>query len=142
MGKKNIVSLSEGVVCEPQILAKKKENVRRKLSERAEDLEQTRLATLNVLEDLQVEKEALAHAKAKDEAILASVGDGLVAINPDGRIILMNKAAEKLLGWNIQEAIGKLYDDVVSLEDEKGTFAPPKERPLAKAFTHSTTTTT
>ncbi len=47
-----------------------------------------------------------------------------------------------MLGWNTKEAIGKLYNDVISLEDEKGTFIPPEERPLAKAFTYSTTTTT
>ena len=54
----------------------------------------------------------------------------------------MNKVAEKLLGWSVKEALGKLYDDVVSLEDEKGTFIPPEDRPLNKAFTHRTTTTT
>lgn len=142
MGKKNIVSPSEGVVCEPKVLAKEKEGVRRRLFEHAKDLEQTRLATLNVLEDLQVEKEALARAKAKDEAILSSIGDGIIAINSGGIIIVMNKKAEELLGWNINEAIGKLYSDVVFLEDENGIFVPPEESLLAKALAFSTTTTT
>ena len=54
----------------------------------------------------------------------------------------MNKIAEELLGWKIEEAIGKLYNEIISLEDEKGTFISLKERQLAKALTSSTTTTT
>ncbi|TSC95255.1 MAG: two-component sensor histidine kinase [Parcubacteria group bacterium Licking1014_1] len=123
-------------------IAKEKEFVRFRLLKYTKDLEQSRLATLNVLEDLQSEKEALINAKAKDEALLQSIGDGIIATGLDKKIIAMNKMAEKLLGWKTDEAIGKLYDEVVSLEDEKGTFVPPEEKPLHKAFIHGTTTTT
>ena len=106
------------------------------------DLENARIASQNVLEDLSVEKSKTEIAKAKDEAILSSIGDGIIATGPDGKIIVMNKVAEKLLGWKVEEAMGKLYNEVISLEDEKGTLVPLEERPLTKAFTQSTTTTT
>jgi hypothetical protein len=41
------------------------------------ELEQGKSAMLNILEDLELEKKKLAVAKAKSEAIIASVGDGL-----------------------------------------------------------------
>ena len=106
------------------------------------DLNDAKAAAINVLEDLRAEKEALADARAKDEALLSSIGDGIIATDSDRKIILMNKVAEKLLGWEIDEAIGKLYDDIVLLEDEKGTFVLPENKPLQRAFTQGTTTTT
>lgn len=107
-----------------------------------ENLQNAKTAAQNILHDLRLEKEALANSKAKDEALLASIGDGIIATGPDRRIIIMNKVAEKLLGWKIDEALGKFYDDVVLLEDEKGTFVSSKEKPLNKAFIGGTTTFT
>ncbi|KKW11307.1 MAG: Sensory box protein [Parcubacteria group bacterium GW2011_GWA2_49_9] len=106
------------------------------------NLEDAKIAAQNVYNDLLLEKGKLAEAKAKDEAILSSIGDGIIATDSDRKIILMNRVAEKLLGWNINEALGKSYDDIVLLEDEKGTFVPPKEKPLHKALESRTTTTT
>ena len=113
-----------------------------KVSERTQGLERAKIAARNVFEDLTIEKIKQETAKAKEEAILLSIGDGVVAVDIDGKIIIMNKVAEKLLGWKADEAIGKIYNDVIFLEDEKGTFVPLEERPLAKAFTSPTTTTT
>ena len=112
-----------------------------KLKDSYTSVKNANIANQNVLEDLSVEKSEMGKAKAKDEAILASIGDGIIATDPDRRIIVMNKVAEKLLGWKIDEAIGQLYDDIVLLEDEKGSFVPPEEKPLHKAFAKGTTTT-
>ncbi len=107
-----------------------------------EDLKNAKRAAVNVLEDLDIEKSKLETTIAKDEAMLSSIGDGIIATGPNRRIILMNKQAEKLLGWKIDEAIGKLYDDIILLEGEKGTFVPPDKKPLHLAFDSGDTTTT
>lgn len=104
-------------------------------------IEDSQKAIVNVLEDLRAEKANTEKEKAKDEAMLGSIGDGLIAVDNVGKIMVMNKTAETLLGWNMSEAIGKHYDDVISLEDEKGTDVPLTERPLAKALSTSSTTT-
>lgn len=96
------------------------------------------IAARNVLEDLQIEKKRLAEASAKDEAILSSIGDGLIAVDSNGKIIIMNIVAEQLLGWGIHEAIGKSYNDIFLLEDEKGIVVPLEEQSLAKALEKST----
>ncbi len=112
------------------------------LNKRILDLEDAHKAIININEDLSIEKSKVETAKAKDEAILSSIGDGVIAIDSNKRIIVMNKIAEKLLGWKIKEAIGKLYEEVVLLEDEKGNLVPVNDRQLNKAFASLTTTTT
>jgi len=118
------------------------QNLRFVVVDQIQDLKNANIAVRNVLDDLSLEKSKTEIAKAKDEAMLASIGEGLIAVDANGKIIIMNQVAEKLLGWRIAEAIGRFYDEVISLEDEKSTFVPPAERPLAKALASSTTTTT
>lgn len=106
-----------------------------------EDLENARVAARNVLEDLQVEKENLAEAKAKDEALLGSIGDGVIATDEKGNIALINKSAEKLLGLKNEEIIEKSLFEAISIEDEKGIPIPLQKRPVYVALSAGTTTT-
>ena len=112
------------------------------MQSRMDDLVEARRAILNVAEDAQEEKEKNAKEKSKVEAILLSIGDGLVAVDTNKKIVVMNKMAEKLLGWKLHEAIGRVYDEVITLEDEKGTYVVPEETPIQKALDTTTTTTT
>lgn len=55
--------------------------------------------------------------KKQTESIVRSVAEGLVLVNDKGEVILMNPAAEKLLGVNKEDKIGKpLLED---LKDEQ-----------------------
>jgi len=54
----------------------------------------------------------------KEETILSNIGEGLVIINKLGKIITFNKAAQALLGWSQDEAIGKNFADVVKVDFE------------------------
>lgn len=59
---------------------------------------------------------ALAEAEAARErldAILKSVGDGLLVVNLEQTIVLMNTAAEKLLDLPLVEALHRPIDDVI-----------------------------
>jgi PAS domain S-box-containing protein len=69
----------------------------------------------------------LEQAKSRDEEILSSIGDGVFAIDTNGRIILCNEVMAQLSGYTIQEAIGKPYQEIFkfTLEGEdtiKDTF--------------------
>ena len=62
-------------------------------------------------------KEALADARrARDkiDAILRSVGDGLLVTDTAGRIILMNQAAEKLLCLSLEQACGRTAEELAA----------------------------
>ena len=81
---------------------------------------------------------SLEESKIKDEAMLSSIGDGIIAIDAKGKIVLMNKAAEKMIGWKLSEAEGKTLDDIVPLVDEKGVKLPVQKRPRTAVFTRGT----
>ena len=76
------------------------------------------------------------------EAMIESVGDGLVATDRDGKILLMNSAAEKMLFQNAKEVIGKNYIETVPAADKEGRIIPGEKRPLlavlkqGKSFTN------
>lgn len=104
------------------------------------DLEEAKIAAGNVLEDLQIEKETLVHAEAKDEAILASIGEGVIAVDNKRKVLMMNKAAESMLGWKRDEVIGKELTSL-PLADEKGNILPLDKRPTFKALSENKSVT-
>ncbi|HYV33338.1 MAG TPA: MASE1 domain-containing protein, partial [Candidatus Limnocylindria bacterium] len=73
----------------------------------------------------------LAEEKATDEALLASIGEGMVATDDQGKIILANKAFEDLLGWTAAEAVGRKTNEIIVMEDENGHEIPENQRPLS-----------
>lgn len=62
----------------------------------------------------------LRQGKAKDEAMLESIGEGLVATGKDGNIVLINRAFEDLLGWKEADLQGKLLTHVLPILNDKG----------------------
>lgn len=105
-------------------------------------LEDAKIAARNVLDDLQTEKESLARANAKDEALLESIGDGVIATDEKGNIIFINKIAEKLLGKKSSEVMLKDFFDAVPAEDENGIRIQLEQRPLWAAFVRDVTVAT
>jgi PAS domain S-box-containing protein len=49
------------------------------------------------------------------DATLTSIGDGVVAVDADGRVRWMNPVAERLTGWTRGEALGQRREAVVDL---------------------------
>jgi len=50
---------------------------------------------------------------------LRSIGEGVITTDVDGRIMLLNRQAEKLTGWAEKEAIGQPLSQVFKLIDER-----------------------
>ena len=113
-----------------------------RLGQNVTELEDAKKATLNLLEDLEKSKAEVEQAKAKDEAILANIGDGLAFTDLEKRVLLVNRAAENMLGWKEQELLGKLWVDIVRPKDDNGKELPPDRFLLNKVMSSSTTTTT
>ena len=78
------------------------------------ELEDTKRAMLNLLEDLNQEKEKIEQERARDEAILSSIGDAVFAVDSAGTIILFNGIAETLSGFSAREAIGTNYQKILN----------------------------
>ncbi len=52
------------------------------------------------------------------ETIL-SIGDGVMVVNKEGRIEMLNTVAERLTGWPLDQAKGRLYTEVFRLTDDE-----------------------
>lgn len=100
----------------------------------AEVLTETKRALVNILEDFTEEKDNLTAQKIKDEAILTSIGEGLIFIGGDGRIQSVNPAGLELLGYTEPELLGKWYPGVIAASDFQGKILPPEERLVVAAL--------
>lgn len=69
-------------------------------------------------EDLSAEKERLA-------VTLRSIGDGVIATDIEGKVVLMNTIAETLTGWSLAEATGKDLMEVFHLVDKRTRSVTP-----------------
>jgi len=83
----------------------------------------------------------LAHEKELAEVTLHSIVDGVITTDASGRVDYLNPVAEKYLGWNTQDALGKPLGEVYRVIDERsgnvidplagGPGAAPEEEPVA-----------
>src|SRR3990172_502547 len=54
------------------------------------------------------------------EQILARSGDGVFAVGTEGRVVLWNRAAERILGWSARDVMGRPCCDVFVGVDDHG----------------------
>ncbi|HET9122815.1 MAG TPA: ATP-binding protein, partial [Acidiferrobacteraceae bacterium] len=83
-------------------------------------------------------EEALAEERERLRVTLLSIGDGIIATDAQGRITLINRAAEALTGWNTAQATGQPVNRVFALldEDTHGALDGPVERALRLGTEH------
>lgn len=72
--------------------------------------------------------------RAKTEAIVASMGDALVAVDLKGNITLVNTSFEQMIGWQYKDVIGQPIDKVLVILNEKGEPVPVSRRPLVNTL--------
>jgi PAS domain S-box-containing protein len=74
--------------------------------------------------------EQIRHQLALTSAVTAHLGEGLFAMDREGRLTLMNPAAERLLGWTEAELMGQPVHEVMHSRRADGTAAPLEECPM------------
>jgi PAS domain S-box-containing protein len=97
------------------------------LSSTVKDLEDSRRASLNVLEDINTEK-------TKYESLLSGIGDAVIATDSQTKIIVINPAAEEILGLTREEVLGKKLLDILPVVNSKGELLEFNNRPINKAI--------
>ncbi|MCE5196535.1 MAG: PAS domain S-box protein [Negativicutes bacterium] len=65
-------------------------------------------------------------------ATLHSIGDGVIATDAEGRITSLNGVAERLTGWQEEEAQGKPFAEVFQIVSDPNNL--PCENPIEKVF--------
>lgn len=103
----------------------------------AERLEQTRTELERALRKVRETEELLAAEKERLAVTLLSIGDGVITTDTDGRVVLLNKVAQKLTGWSQEAAEHKPLQQVFNIVDE--ISREPCENPVEKVLRTSDT---
>lgn len=112
-----------------RLIEEKAELLEKDLSEHQKQekfLEESKRATLNLLEDSWKAKEKLEEEGSKLQTILSSIGDGLILINNEYKIVLINAKAIEMFAMQQEHLVGsdlrkvmKLYKNKKEVELEK-----------------------
>ena len=94
---------------------------------RSVDSEGATIGLVGIARDIterKISDEAFAQRRELLEVTLNSVADGVITVNEEGLIVLMNPVAERLLGFTFEKAYGRDVDECVHLfHDAKGDDA-------------------
>ncbi len=72
-------------------------------------------AQTNAAKEMLAEREQL-------NVTLRSIGDGVITTDIDGKIVLINRAGEKITGWSQTEAVGRQFYEVFDLVDKNSGY--------------------
>lgn len=97
-------------------------------------LEESKKATLNILEDMFQTKAKLEEEDYRLQTILSSIGDGLVLIDGQYKIALVNPKAEEFLGFTNKELLGNDLRSVIKLFKKKKEEVPSAMWPIEEMF--------
>lgn len=89
---------------------------------------------VNFQEELNSKNHEIAIANAQNEAVLESIGDGVIVVNDRGEITFMNQQTEELLGYPKEELLGKLIFHAIHMLKENDEEVPITEYPIRSAI--------
>lgn len=76
----------------------------------------------------------LSEVADSSEVIIDAIGDGVIAVDSQGVIQIINPAAEKLLGWSKSDALSLNYKSVLQLVDDKGNEVSGATDPVQESL--------
>lgn len=76
----------------------------------------------------------LGQVASKSEVVINAIGEGVLAINGQGSIELINPAAIQLVGWGKEDAINLNYKTILKLADSRGSELDSAHDPVAITF--------
>jgi len=87
-------------------------------------------------EDRNVKKMAseLSEVANRSEIVINAIGDGVIAIDTQGIIQLINPAAQEILGWGKQDALMLNYKSILQLTDLNNNPLDPLDDPIQQVL--------
>ncbi|HKO22036.1 MAG TPA: PAS domain S-box protein [Candidatus Eisenbacteria bacterium] len=86
----------------------------------------------SVVEERRRAQGEIARALELSDMTLASIGDGVIVTDADGRIVTINREAERLTEWTGSEAVGRPVEEVFRILRERDR--KPAENPVARTL--------
>ncbi len=133
-GIQTMIEVVRNKISDLQAEVSRKQEIEQRLIARNKELDQSQKAMLNVLEDLQEAKGEVEQEESKYEALLGSIGDGVLATDAGGVIIYTNSAAEKMIGWSADELMGKKEVEIIKAENEAQKEVSTERRLISQAI--------
>ncbi len=128
-----IIGFFYGKIMNLEIRVKERTAELEALKNNLEKTEETKMALFNIVEDVKQSEINLKEERDRSQAIISSMGEGLLVADIKNNIVLMNKKAENILETPIKEAIGKnLLNFITFIKKDKEV--PPEEQPINKMF--------
>ena len=72
-----------------------------------------------LLQSLQLAYQAIYLEREKTHITLRSIGDGVIATDNNGKVLLINRVAEQLTGWHEKEALGRPLSEIFNIINEQ-----------------------
>jgi signal transduction histidine kinase len=101
------------------------------------ELQETKKAMLNLLDDERKLESDLKNERDTAQAVISSMGEGLIVLNKDGVVRYMNKMAEQLIDMTSGAASGKMIYDIVKIH-QGDIELPVNERPSYRTLQSGT----
>ncbi|MGF1541199.1 MAG: ATP-binding protein [Pleurocapsa sp.] len=76
----------------------------------------------------------LANLRRQQQLILNSVGEGIYGLDARGNVTFVNPAAAKIIGWKMEDLIGKSMHKILHHSKVDGSNYPREECPIYAAF--------
>jgi PAS domain S-box-containing protein len=85
--------------------------------------------SVDLSESVEAERQ-LREARDFSRAVTDSMGEGVCALDVDGLLVYMNPAAETMLGWTLEEAVGQPMHELIHCDGPGGGGGAAQECPL------------
>jgi len=115
-----------------ELLRKAHDELENRVEERTRKLREINESLKREIAERKRIEEALAAEKERLTVTLRSISDGVIATDTEGRIVLMNKVAEQITGWQREEAMGRSFAEVFSII--KGQNGEASENPVERTI--------
>lgn len=79
----------------------------------------------------------LSQESSKSDAVINAINDGVIAVDKEGVIQLINPSATRIIGWGQSDAVGLSYLSVIKLRDKLDKPISSENDPIAQVFTTS-----
>lgn len=77
-----------------------------------------------------------AELERQNQLILNAAGEGIYGINADGKTTFINRAAQEMLGWTVEDLLGQDIHAIIHHHHLNGNAYPSHECPIYLSFRH------
>jgi PAS domain S-box-containing protein len=77
---------------------------------------------------------ALTQESSKSDAVIKAIGDGVIVVDARGNLLLVNPAAQQMIGWSGNDAVNLHYESVLKLQNSQGENVPELENPINRVL--------